>query len=46
MGHVYENVVKYVDFGDKIAAFTTSNYLITCDVSNWGGYAICYGILL
>lgn len=45
MGQVYEQVAKFVEHGKKIAAFTTCDHLITCDVSNWGAYAICFGII-
>ena len=44
MGKVYDDVLKYVPFGDVIASTISCDYLISCGVSNWGGFAVAVGL--
>jgi len=37
MGNVKNKVEKFIPYGEKICANTECNYLLVCDVSNWGG---------
>lgn len=46
MGTVYEQIKKHVNNGDKIACITPADILLTCGVSNYGGYALAKGISL
>lgn len=44
MGKVREGVLKHVQKGDLIGSSVSCNYLVTCGVSNWGGFAMSAGI--
>ena len=44
MGKVQQQVIKTVPFGEVIASSISCDYLITCGVSNWGGFAIASGL--
>ena len=46
MGNVYEKVVRFIKNGPIIASITLCNNLIISDVSNWGAFALIYGIIL
>eukprot|EP01027_Heterolobosea_sp_BB2_P007704 GEZU01011437.1.p1 GENE.GEZU01011437.1~~GEZU01011437.1.p1 ORF type:complete len:129 (-),score=11.70 GEZU01011437.1:23-409(-) len=46
MGKVYDKVLAYVPYGDKIACRIPTDNLIVCGVSNWGGYAIAAALFL
>jgi hypothetical protein len=40
MGKVLESVRRSVDRGDLIACVTPARHVLTCGVSNWGGWAL------
>ena len=44
MGKVRESVKSNIPNGQTIAADVTSDYLISCGVSNWGGQAVAAGL--
>lgn len=44
MGNIIEEVVKFIPRGETIASIVKSDFLITTGVSNWGGYAIAFGL--
>lgn len=44
MGKVYDKVVEGVTYGKSIASSVSCDYLITCGVSNWGGFAVGVGL--
>lgn len=44
MGKVHDKIVESVPFGESIASSISCDYLITCGVSNWGGFAIASGL--
>jgi len=46
MGKVHDKVVESVPFGKSIASSTSCDYLITCGVSNWGGFAVAAGLCI
>ena len=44
MGKIQSEVKKHIPKGNIIATKTKCDILLTCGVSNWGGYAIAYGL--
>ena len=44
LGKVYEQTKKYVTLGEKIGAKVSSDMVVVCGVSNWGGYCIAAGL--
>eukprot|EP00118_Oscarella_pearsei_P003672 m.15291 g.15291 ORF g.15291 m.15291 type:complete len:622 (+) comp26285_c0_seq1:25-1890(+) len=45
-GQLREAVAQFVDFGAEIACSVSSDFLIVCGVSNWGGYALAAALYL
>lgn len=41
MGKVCRRVAAHITYGETIACATSTTYLVTAGVSNWGGYALC-----
>jgi hypothetical protein len=46
MGKVRERVIRHVPHGSTIGAVVPTDYLLTCGVSNWGGYAVSAALTL
>ena len=46
MGKVFDKVVSHVPYGKDIASSVSCDYLITCGVSNWGGFGLAAGIYI
>lgn len=46
MGSVYEKTCEYVPKGSLIGCVVPTHSLLTCGVSNWGGYALSCALLL
>ncbi|PIK48442.1 hypothetical protein BSL78_14690 [Apostichopus japonicus] len=44
MGKFYERVRRHVMNGEIIASKVPADFVITCGVSNWGGYALCFAL--
>lgn len=44
MGKVHQQVVSNVPNGETVASTVSCDYLITCGVSNWGGYGVAAGL--
>ena len=46
MGKVYDQVVRTIPKGETIACKTSCDYVITCGLCDWGGYALAVAIYL
>lgn len=46
MGKVYDQVVEYIPNGHTIACTTPADFVISCGVSNWGGYALSLALFV
>ena len=44
MGKVYEQVVKHIPHGEKIACEIPTDFVVVAGVSNWAGYAVSLGL--
>ncbi|KAJ8045746.1 D-glutamate cyclase, mitochondrial [Holothuria leucospilota] len=44
MGKVHDIIKQHIPMGEKIASSVAANFLVTCGVSNWGGYALCMAL--
>lgn len=44
MGKIAEHIRNHVKLGEKICAVTSTDYLITTGVSNWGGHGVVAGL--
>jgi len=46
MGKVHEEIITTIPEGDLIAATTSTMYLLTCGVSNWGCWALQFALAI
>jgi len=44
MGKVHQQIKQKVPMGNTIASNISCDYLITCGVSNWGGFGVAAGL--
>lgn len=44
MGKVKDEVVQNINYGDVIACQTSTDFLVSTGISDWGGYAISLGL--
>lgn len=44
MGKVHDKIKQNIPNGETIASKESADFIITCGVSNWGGYGLCFAL--